>query len=347
MHIKRKGLFFLSLIVVLFLIPSTISADEVELSGDNVNIRSGPGTDYNVIGSGNTGDTFELLEEQGEWVKIAFQEEEGWVTGSFIEIIEDEAVQADWTSGDRITVPLENTHLRSTASTEGEIIGFADKGDTFDVLSEQGDWLEVSNEALTGFVSKRIVNMEPTSSSSIFKDKTIVIDAGHGGRDVGAIGATDVLEKDVAFLTAQELANELTMLGAEVLQTRPQDEYISLGSRVTFANTMDTDAFISIHYNSIPEHPDVTGIGTYYYKGQNEVLASYIQNGIVKETETTDRGITHGNFLVLRQSLQPSALLELGFLSNPEKESLLGTVAYQKQLVTGIVNGLGKYFANQ
>ncbi|GAQ16692.1 N-acetylmuramoyl-L-alanine amidase LytC precursor [Oceanobacillus picturae] len=358
MRIERKWLTLFSLAVMWFAFPFTIFADEIELTGDSVNIRSGPGTNFDVIGSGNSGDTYELLEEQGDWMRIQFNEEDGWVTSSFTKMAEaekeeekeDEKVTETSTSPvETITIPFDNTHIRSAPSTEGEIVGFAEKGDTFKVIGDQEDWLEVSNDDLSGFVSKRIIKKSPSSStsSSVFKNKTIVIDAGHGGRDVGAIGSAEVLEKDVTFLTAQELASELTMLGAEVLQTRPEDEYISLSSRVSYANTMETDAFISIHYNSIPEHPDVTGIGTYFYKGKNEVLASYIQSELVKETEATDRGVTHGNFLVLRQSLQPSALLELGFLSNPDKESLLGTVAYQKKLVSGIVNGLGKYFANE
>ncbi|WP_052360669.1 N-acetylmuramoyl-L-alanine amidase [Oceanobacillus manasiensis] len=347
MRIDKKWFAFISLAVIWVAFPFTITADEVELTGDEINIRSGPGTEHDVIGSGVSGDTYELLEEQGDWVKIKLENAEGWVSSSFTALIKDEITEASSESVSSLSIPHDNTHIRSEPSTDGEIVGFAEKGDSFDVLDEQKEWIEVTNDSLTGFISKRLIEKGSVSSTSDFKNKTIVIDAGHGGRDVGAIGATDVLEKDITFLTAQELASELRMLGAEVLLTRSEDEFISLGSRVSYANMIDTDAFISIHYNSIPEHPDVTGINTYFYKGKNEVLASYIQSGIVKETEAKDRGVAHGNFLVIRQTLQPSVLLELGFLSNPEKESLLGTVAYQKKLVTGIVNGLGKYFANE
>ncbi|UJL48265.1 N-acetylmuramoyl-L-alanine amidase [Virgibacillus sp. NKC19-16] len=322
-----------------------VHADQAVINEDNLNIRNGPGTEFEQIGQANMDEVYTVIDRQNDWVEIELDEGTGWIITEYITINND---QQDFTEK-TITIQQDNTQLRNGPSTDYDIIHFADKDDTYNVIADEGDWYEVAIENFTGFILKKLVdeNQGTPSSSSGFENKTIVIDAGHGGRDVGAIGASGAFEKDIAYLTAHELAHELTILGAEVLLTRPEDEFISLGSRVSFANTMDTDVFLSLHYNSVPELPEVTGAETYYYHEQNKELASYVQKEIIKETEADNRGTTNENLFVIRQSLKPSLLLELGFISNAEKESLLETNAYQKKLVTGIVNGLGKYFANE
>lgn len=149
----------------------------------------------------------------------------------------------------------------------------------------------------------------------------------------------------MAFLTAQELTNELSMLGANVRLTRRNDDYIPLNSRISYSNNFDTDVFISLHYNSVPNLPNVTGIESFYYKEANQKLAASIQKKVFHAVQTDDRGTSFGDFLVLRQNLKPAILLELGFISNKAEESRLLTTMYQKKLVSGIIQGLGSYFA--
>jgi N-acetylmuramoyl-L-alanine amidase len=166
-----------------------------------------------------------------------------------------------------------------------------------------------------------------------------------GGHDVGAIGATGSFEKNITSLTASELEKVLKSLGANVYMTRKSDDFISLKSRTAYSNIMDTHVFISLHYNSFPEQPDVSGIETFYYSDQHKILAQFIQQEMIKVTNAKDRGASKGNYYVIRQNFKPAVLLELGFISNKEIEALLHTNGYQKQLVHGIVNGLGKYFS--
>src|SRR5699024_2073301 len=141
-----------------------------------------------------------------------------------------------------------------------------------------------------------------------------------------------------------ELEKELKLLGANVILTRSVDEFISLGGRTSLSNVKDTDAFISIHYNSTPDLPQVSGIGTYYYHDQHKKLATEIQNGVIQTTDANDRGVAFENFHVIRQSFKPSILIELGFLSNEEEENLLKRNPYQKKIVAGILHGLQRYF---
>lgn len=182
---------------------------------------------------------------------------------------------------------------------------------------------------------------------NVFKDKTILIDAGHGGHDVGAIGAAESYEKDIAFITASELERTLRLLGAKTIVTRKKDDFISLNARTSFSNKSDIDVFLSIHYNSFPEQPDVTGIETYYYHDQHKELAQFIQRGVIQKTNAKNRGISKGDYFVLRENFKPSVLLELGFISNEESEDLLRTNFYQMKIVAGIVSGLKDYFGDK
>lgn len=243
-----------------------------------------------------------------------------------------------------ILIPQNNTQLRDNPSTDGDIIYFANEGEVFDIVNVHKDWYEVANKDASGYVSQQLVQRKKMSSNPL-KNKTIVIDAGHGGQDVGAIGTSGTFEKYLTYKTAIELKEKLAMLGANAVFTRKADEYISLPSRAGFSNMPNTDVFISIHYNSASTSPDAHGIDTYYYQQQNKKLAQMIQQEIIKEVNGKDRGIAFGDFQVLRQNFKPSILVELGFISHPEEERLLLTNAYQQQLVSGMIHGLEKYFS--
>ncbi|GAA0432384.1 N-acetylmuramoyl-L-alanine amidase [Virgibacillus salarius] len=347
MYLRKVRITVCSIMIWLFLTLMVSYADTAIIKGDNVNIRNGPGTNYQTIGQAGTNDTFSIIQRQGEWIQVQLENDTGWIIETYLSIIENNEQSTVDTPPESITIPNDHTQIRNGPSTEYKIAYFAEKGSSFQVISVEGQWYEIQNKNIHGYVYKPLIDKVEVPSSSTFKNKTIVIDAGHGGRDVGAIGSSNIFEKDIAFLTAQELAQELTILGSDVRITRPRDEFVSLGSRVSFSNMVKTDVFISIHYNSVPELPEVTGIESYYYQEANNQLAASIQSELIKATDSKDRGTTHGDFLVLRQNLQASVLVELGFISNPEQESSLRTTIYQKELVSGIVNGLAKYFASK
>lgn len=332
--------FVLSFYLVAIIQAPPAFAEQVIINTNNLNVRDGPGTTYKKIDNLHAGDVYQLIQRDQDWIEIQLKEHSGWIKTEYATIKEDENV-----NGKMITIQHEHTQLRDGPSTDYDIIHFADKGTEFDIVDAHADWYEIKNKDVTGFVFKDLVTYEEGKTTDELNNKTIVIDAGHGGQDVGAIGVGGTFEKDITYKTAQELKQELSILGAEVILTRVKDEYISLGSRTSLANMPDTDAFISIHYNSTLDSPDVTGIGTYYLKDQNKELAYFIQQEMIKEADAVDRGITIEDFQVLRQNFAPAVLVELGFISNQEKEQLLLTNAYQKKLVSGIINGLERYFA--
>ncbi|GGJ83927.1 N-acetylmuramoyl-L-alanine amidase [Lentibacillus kapialis] len=344
---KIAGLF---LLIIYFAFIPAVQADKAVVTSDNLNIRSGPGTEYNLIGQVNTGTALHMVSVEDGWVEITYDNRTAWVSSDYVDIhsnLDRDSANSQPVGGndiENIMIQHDNTHLRKGPSTSYDIVGFANKGEAFNVAGEEGNWYKIANEELSGFILKTFAAVHTKPTTSALEDKTIVIDAGHGGRDVGAIGASGTYEKNVTWRTAQELKKELTMLGAEVVLTRKADQFISLVSRTSLANIAGTDAFISIHYNSFPQAPEVTGIGTYYYHKQSEKLAQSIQESLINQTGANNRKALRKDYHVIRQSLNPSILVELGFISNSEKEELLETNSYQKLLVHGIVSGLTKYF---
>ncbi|MGG1572282.1 N-acetylmuramoyl-L-alanine amidase family protein [Fictibacillus sp. NRS-1165] len=171
-----------------------------------------------------------------------------------------------------------------------------------------------------------------------------MIDPGHGGSDVGAIGAGyGTYEKNVTLSTALILQQKLRAAGATVYMTRSTDTYIQLTSRPQLSNNYWVDAFVSIHYNSGASAG--TGIETFYQRGsQYSELASLVQQGVVKYTGFRNRGYASNNLQVLRTNKRPCVLVELGFLSNKSEEKIVRTSAHQQKAAAGIAEGLNNYF---
>ena len=185
--------------------------------------------------------------------------------------------------------------------------------------------------------------------------KIIVLDPGHGGSDPGAIGPTGLQEKQVTLPIAEYLKSILEAKGAKVILTRTTDVDVygphasgvdELQARVNVANGNQADAFISIHINSF-SNPNVGGIATYYFDGsdQSKKLDSSVQEQIAEHSGFNgDRGIQPGNLYVLRHSLMPSILVELGFISNPKEEGHLKESETQKDFANELAKGLELYF---
>lgn len=185
--------------------------------------------------------------------------------------------------------------------------------------------------------------------------KVITIDPGHGGSDPGAIGPNGTMEKDVTLAISKKLKKALEDKGAIVNMTRTTDVDVygpnasgpdELQARVDVGTANKSDIFVSVHINSF-SNPNVGGITTYYYdKNQYDTrLASCVQAKIADESGFAgDRGIQPGNIYVLRRSLMPAILLELGFISNPKEEALLKQADVQQQFADEVAAGIESYF---
>lgn len=219
---------------------------------------------------------------------------------------------------------------------------------------KQLDTSKVGSYSFKGIIKESIkkvtlvVNiMEVTKTN--FK---IVLDAGHGGSDSGAVGITGINEKDVALAITLKVGNILAKNGVEPIYTRVSDNIDwpintaeNLQARCDISNTAKPNYFICIHANS--GVATASGIETYYFNGSaaSVKLAQAVQTELIKETGRKDRGIKTENFYVLRNTDATSILIETGFLSNSEEEKLLASEEYQQRLAkaisTAILKSLG------
>ncbi len=150
------------------------------------------------------------------------------------------------------------------------------------------------------------------------KMRRVVIDAGHGGHDSGAIGPTGVQEKDVTLAIAQQLAKKLEAAGLEVLLSRDDDTFVRLEDRAAFANQHKGDLFVSIHCNAAPTR-SLRGIETYTL---NTSADRYSIRLAARENASSEKGVSDLQFI----------LADLATKANTEESSRLAQ-RVQKSLV--------------
>ena len=179
---------------------------------------------------------------------------------------------------------------------------------------------------------------------------TITIDAGHGGKDPGALGTAQLTgsnEKDFTLAAATAIQNRLEGLGADVIMTRTDDSDINLNERMEISIDNNSDFFISVHYNSAT--PTAAGTEVYYYYGNSAKFANSTATALKENTEKNTRGVYATPFRVVLNSFCPSILTEIEFISNPVgyDESLTKTNQYNvaNSIADGIINFLESYYA--
>lgn len=193
--------------------------------------------------------------------------------------------------------------------------------------------------------------------------KVIVLDAGHGGADGGAVSREGAIEKDLNLAIALYLRDYLQQAGALVTMTREGDYDLAqpdtkgysrrktedLLERAGRTAQQKADLTLSLHMNSIPS-PRWSGAQTFYYSGNAEGkrLATAIQEEIRLVMGNTERMAKSNDTLYLLRTLQmPTALVEAGFLSHPQESRLLADEAYQKKLAAAIYRGVLQYVTSK
>lgn len=199
-------------------------------------------------------------------------------------------------------------------------------------------------------------------------NRTIVLDAGHGGKDSGTRGHfTPEDEKYYALDWTRRLAPLLEARGWKVVLTRSNDFDVSLADRVAVADRADADLFLSLHFNSAGSNGELTGLETYcltptglpsnllreydddpreshpnnVYDDQNVQLASRLHRSILQNTGAADRGVRRARFMaVLRGQHRPAVLIEGGYLSNATEARKIATPEYRQALAEGVARAL-------
>lgn len=175
----------------------------------------------------------------------------------------------------------------------------------------------------------------------------VVIDPGHGGQDPGAVGIGGLREKDVIMPISDEVSRILEKQGIQVIMTRDSDNFVSLDGRTKMANRADADLFVSIHANSMGmKRPDINGLETYYFDSGRE-LAQTIHRNILRRLDVPDRRVRRARFYVLRKSLMPSVLVEVGFVTGDKDSVKLANPAYRRRMAEAIASGILEYIQNK
>jgi len=144
---------------------------------------------------------------------------------------------------------------------------------------------------------------------------SVVVDAGHGGRDSGAYRRSGPPEKVVTLDVATRLSRKLRDSQLNVVMTRTNDVFIPLDTRVDIENSTPNSIFVSIHFND-SRRRGVKGFETYYHSPYAAELAQNIQNRLCSLNGAVNRGVHTADFRVVRKALYPAVLVECGYLSN-------------------------------
>lgn len=287
----------------------------------------------------------------------------------------------------------DSINLRSSMDVSEEPITEIPKGTAFNITwtSEDGAWAEVEYNGRTGYIltmyltsSNKSVD-ENSSNSSDSSDSSeessntssssdeeksysnttgtlplIVIDAGHGGDDPGAVASYNGVsyeEADYALAIAQYLEVELSNLGYDVLMTRNGDDSITMKERVALANSHNAALFFSMHHNAadasvdgaLTIYPSVKTNGDSISLDESKKLSymiseAYVGTGMDYNGIYKDSDISGYPLYVLSETEMVSVLTEMGFITNAGDAALISDPSFQKELARNLAHQIDNYF---
>ena len=198
---------------------------------------------------------------------------------------------------------------------------------------------------ITPQIKKDRIEKKPKQENLVstkIKNKRIVIDAGHGGNDTGAI-KNKIYEKDLTLEIAQRVRDILKARGLKkVFMTRDIDKTLSLSDRVDFANNKNADIYVSIHINASVK-TEINGIETHYYTENGYNVAKIMHKELMENVKAEDRGLFKSKFYVINHTEAPAVLLELGFISNDQERNALTSTKRQEDSANAIAEGIINY----
>src|SRR6516225_11649028 len=168
---------------------------------------------------------------------------------------------------------------------------------------------------------------------------TVVVDAGHGGKDNGAYRQFGGAEKLATLDVAKRLFHKLRESDFETVMTRSTDVFISLEDRVAIENAQKDAIFVSIHFND-SRRRGIRGFETYYHSGPSFDLANQIQAKLMTIPNSANGGVHTANFRVLRLASCPAVLVECGYLSNRSEGNKARDWEYRELLADRIAEAI-------
>jgi N-acetylmuramoyl-L-alanine amidase len=210
--------------------------------------------------------------------------------------------------------------------------------------------------------------LSPPRNAGKARVKTVCLDPGHGGKDMGYFIASNQ-EKNYTLLLAKEVGKQLSRAGMKVVLTRSTDTFVELPMRPDFAKRRSADLLVSLHFNAADASRDTAqgaesycltapgasstnargeggDVGPFPGNRNNEkniFLAYQMQKALTRSLGVQDRGVRRARFAVLRDAAMPATLVEAGFMSHPVEGRKIFTAAYRQKLAQAIVEGVLAY----
>jgi N-acetylmuramoyl-L-alanine amidase len=169
--------------------------------------------------------------------------------------------------------------------------------------------------------------------------KTVVVDAGHGGKDNGAFRRYGGAEKNATLDVATRLAAKLRESQFRVVLTRSSDVFVELDDRAAISNRQKNAIFVSVHFNDSGRR-GIRGFETYYHSPVARPLAYRIQQHLMTLPGAVNRGVKTANFRVLRKAAYPAVLVECGFLSNRSEGAAARSASRRDDLADKIAEAI-------
>ena len=169
---------------------------------------------------------------------------------------------------------------------------------------------------------------------------TVVVDAGHGGKDSGEHPRGRQAEKDLALDTALRLASLLREAGLKTVLTRSDDTFVELDERVAIVDRYGSDAIlVSIHYNASGSSAS-RGLETYFWRPDSQGLATRVQRNVLSETGQSNHGVIRRVLRLTHNPREPAILVEAGYLTNGTDYALATSADYRHKVAEGIADGI-------
>ncbi len=202
-----------------------------------------------------------------------------------------------------------------------------------------------SREEIPKSKIQNLKSIHPSPLSGI----KILLDPGHGGKELGSRGPTGYPEKDINLLISKLVREQLVQRGATVYMTREDDKDVSLPDRVAMIDKLEPAIALSLHYNALPDAGDAMntkGLAAFWYHSQAHSLAMFLHNYLVKKLDRPDYGVFWNNLALTRPATAPSVLLELGFMINPTEFEWIVNSQEQNKLASAIADGITEWFSS-
>ncbi len=253
------------------------------------------------------------------------------------------------TNGKYVTITASVTGNKSTSATPKPTAtpkpGTTQKPTVTPKPTPAPDYEEMGESAANSKYNTGIVKANAADAK-----KLIMLDAGHGGSDPGALGTLNgktINEKDLTLAITYKVKAILESNGYKVAMTRTGDTLPTLAQRPEMANNKDCALFVSIHINSATSE-EANGTEVFFSEENNDdkygvtsqEFATNVLEGMLKYLKSRDRGVRMANWAVTRRANMPAVLLEVGFISNAKELKLMCTDDYQNKAATGIAEGI-------